>query len=55
MIYSNDAGKFSLQSFSIPASVNGASVPKLKAISLAVDSNWGADFTCLYRFRVHGS
>ncbi|KAL3787146.1 hypothetical protein ACHAWO_010704 [Cyclotella atomus] len=48
------AGKFGLQRFSIPSSVNGAGVPKLKAISLAVDSNWGADFTCLYRFRVHG-
>ncbi|KAL7471658.1 hypothetical protein ACHAXS_011956 [Conticribra weissflogii] len=45
---------FSLQMFQIPSSIDGLSVPKLKAISLAVDSNWGADYTCLYRFRVHG-
>ncbi len=43
-----------MQRFSIPATLNGAMVPKLKAITLAVDSNWGADFSCLYRFRVHG-
>jgi hypothetical protein len=44
-----------MQRFAISQGANGASVPKLKAVSLAVDSNWGADFTCLYRFRVHGS
>jgi hypothetical protein len=29
-------------------------VPPLQSISLAVDSNWGYDYACLYRFRVHG-
>lgn len=43
-----------LQTFSIPTSIGGSEVPKLKAVSLAIDSNWGAQYSCLYRFRVHG-
>lgn len=27
---------------------------KLKSISLAIDTTWGAPYACLYRFRVHG-
>jgi len=44
-----------LQTFSIPSSSEGGEVPRLKSISLAVDSNWGGDYSCLYRFRVHGA
>ncbi|KAL7452863.1 hypothetical protein ACHAWC_004579 [Mediolabrus comicus] len=43
-----------LQTFAIPTSIDGTTVPKLKAVSLAVDTNWGAEYSCLYRFRVHG-
>ncbi|EJK47597.1 hypothetical protein THAOC_33671 [Thalassiosira oceanica] len=43
------------QTFSIPSSLDGTEVPKLRSISLAVDSNYGADYSCLYRLRVHGS
>ena len=46
--------KLGMQTFAVPASVGGTNVPKLKAISLAMDSNWGGDYSCLYRFRVHG-
>ena len=46
--------KLGLQTFTIPTSIDGTTVPKLKAVSLAVDTNWGAEYSCLYRFRVHG-
>ena len=56
-----ELGKFtfnigpSMQVFSIPTMLDGQNVPKLKAISIAVDSNWGAEYTCLYRVRVLAS
>ena len=43
----------SIQAFPIPTMLDGQTVPKLKAISIAVDSNYGADYTCLYRVRIH--
>jgi len=46
--------KLGLQTFAIPTSVGDENVPKLKAVSLAIDSNQGAEYCCLYRFRVHG-
>ena len=34
---------------------SGLPLPKLSSISLAIDSNWGGDLSCLYRFRVQGN
>lgn len=33
--------------------VYGNEIPQLQSISLAIDSNWGESYSCLYRFRVH--
>lgn len=33
---------------------SGLPIPKLSSITLAIDSNWGGDYSCLYRFRVEG-
>ncbi len=44
-----------LQEFEVNTKLeNGVPIPKLASIVLAVDSNWGAEYSCLYRFRVHG-
>jgi hypothetical protein len=43
-----------LQEFEVATTARGEEIPSLHSISLAVDSNWGHDYACLYRFRVHG-
>jgi hypothetical protein len=43
-----------LQEFMVATNIFGTQVPRLHAITLAVDSNWGFDYACLYRLRVHG-
>jgi Sad1 / UNC-like C-terminal len=43
------------QEYEIPNNVNGVDIPRLRSISLAIDSNWGMSYSCLYRVRVHGS
>ncbi|KAG7355096.1 Sad1 / UNC-like protein [Nitzschia inconspicua] len=43
-----------LQEFEVATVAFGNEFPALQSISLAIDSNWGHDYTCLYRFRVHG-
>jgi len=48
----NDVGP-SIQRFAIPTTLDGQNVPKLNSIAFAVDTNWGGDYTCLYRVRVH--
>ena len=45
----------SLTSFTIPTILDGQNVPKLKSIAIAIDSNNGAEYACLYRVRVHGA
>ena len=46
-------GPRTLQEFEVE-SEEGDGLPPLKSVTLAIDSNWGADYSCLYRFRVHG-
>ena len=48
-----DRRKSSRQDFMVLHEVEGRPVPSLGAITLAIDSNWGAPISCLYRFRVH--
>ena len=43
----------SIQRFAIPTTLDGQNVPKLNSIAIAVDTNWGGEYTCLYRVRVH--
>ncbi len=43
-----------LQEFEVATDISGTPVPPLQSITLAVDSNWGNEYACLYRFRVHG-
>lgn len=43
----------SLQEFFVPLDV-AKHLPKIRSVKLAVDSNWGHSYSCLYRFRVHG-
>ncbi|KAG7359141.1 Sad1 / UNC-like protein [Nitzschia inconspicua] len=43
-----------LQEFEVATVAFGKEIPALQSISLAIDSNWGHDYTCLYRFRIHG-
>jgi hypothetical protein len=43
-----------LQQFQVANHANGELIPKLQSIALAIDSNWGSNYSCLYRFRVLG-
>ena len=42
------------QEFEVATNVFGNEVPLLRSVTLAIDSNWGEEYSCLYRFRVHG-
>ena len=46
-------GPRTLQEFEVE-SEEGGDLSSLTSVTLAIDSNWGADYSCLYRFRVHG-
>jgi len=51
----NPLKKPSLQEFNMKSELeNGMPIPMMEAVVLAIDSNWDADYSCLYRFRVHG-
>jgi hypothetical protein len=38
----------------VATSIEDELTPKFRSVSLAIDSNWGFPYSCLYRFRVHG-
>ena len=46
-------GPRTLQEFEVDDNDEDGPRPKLRSVTFAVDSNWGADYCCLYRFRVH--
>lgn len=48
------AGEAGIQEFSVITQIDGKDVPAVQSLSLRIDSNWGATYSCLYRVRVHG-
>jgi len=55
MLFCFTDGSSPLQEFPVSRlDADGQRVPSMRSVVLAVDSNWGAEFSCLYRFRVHG-
>jgi len=48
-------GGDSVQDFVVENTEGGLRIPKLSSVVLAIDSNWGGEYSCLYRFRVHDS
>jgi hypothetical protein len=54
LVHFNSVAKGPLQEFDVTTDMFGTLVPKMQSVSLAIDSNWGLEYSCLYRFRVHG-
>jgi len=42
------------QEFQAAERVKGDKIPVLSSVSVAIDSNWGSEYSCLYRVRVLG-
>jgi Sad1 / UNC-like C-terminal. len=50
-----DSQSHALQEFPVQTELlNGTPIPRIASVVLAIDDNWGAEYSCLYRFRVHG-
>ncbi|GKY94885.1 hypothetical protein MPSEU_000453400 [Mayamaea pseudoterrestris] len=43
------------QEFEVARVVGERPVPELQSVALAIDSNWGAEYACLYRVRVNAA
>lgn len=44
-----------IQEYEIDSDIRGDTLPPLQSVTLAIDSNWGMQYSCLYRFRIHGN
>lgn len=50
-----DSQSRALQEFPVQTELlSGIPIPRIASVVLAIDDNWGAEYSCLYRFRVHG-